>query len=118
MAWKAYYIIAIDFGWDLLPTVEDVAALIARSEAAEVVGSFTREESQIPKFFADFALARNLAKEAGWEGDYRRGHEPRVFWLPVEGKFAYAFAWKQDNNGDTLVVSPQPLDWLKPLESR
>jgi hypothetical protein len=30
-------------------------------------------------------------------------------------KIRYGFAWKQDNNGDTLIVSPEPLIWLDAL---
>jgi hypothetical protein len=53
-----------------------------------------------------------LARKAGWEGDMREG--PFVAGLPSEpGTFEYLIAWKQDNNGQTFVVSPVRLPWLE-----
>jgi hypothetical protein len=115
MAWITYHISPIDFGWDNLQTVEEVAAKMAATQAATVVNDpSSPEDGELSQFLMDFKLAARHAKETGWEGDYRTGHEPRVFWLPVDGDFKYGFAWKQDNNGSTFVVSPWPLKWLGP----
>ena len=112
MTWKAYAILPIDFGWEFLPTVERVAGQLASSVAELAVTGITQGSQEVDNFLADFNRARQLAKAAGWEGDYRAGSTPRVFWLPDEGSFQYAFVWKHDNNGDTFVVSPRPLAWL------
>ncbi|MET4789568.1 hypothetical protein ABIF64_001746 [Bradyrhizobium japonicum] len=58
--------------------------------------------------------AMELAKKVGWEGDVRQG--PFIAGLPThetadDGHFL--IAWKQDNNGDTFVVSPYRLPWLE-----
>ena len=57
--------------------------------------------------------AFELAKKVGWEGDIREG--PFIAGLPThdtgdDGHFM--IAWKQDNNGDTFVVSPYKLPWI------
>jgi hypothetical protein len=68
----------------------------------------------VSAFLADFAYALRLAKDTGqWEGDYN--YEPRVFWSPDPDlfRFSYGFVWKQDNNGTTFIISPQPLKWLE-----
>ena len=60
------------------------------------------------------ATAEMLAAEEGWEGDVTEG--PYIFALPpADGynTFSVGVAWKQDNNGTTYVVSPQPLPWLE-----
>jgi hypothetical protein len=113
MAWSAYQLIPIDFGWELLQTAQEVAAKLAASEAEAVIdGQPGSTGVSTAKFFEDLTEARRLAKAKGWEGDFRHGHEPHVFWLPGELEFSYAFVWKQDNNGGTFVISPVPLPWL------
>jgi len=112
MTWTAYTISPIDFLWELLPTVEDVAALLAKGEAADLVSGRDRSWFNFGEFRSDFQQAQLLAQKKGWEGAYQEGSEPRVFWLPDEDSFSYAFVWKQRNNGDTFVISPRPLGWL------
>ena len=73
---------------------------------------FPEHGKSLRKFLENFDSARKLARVRGWEGDYRAGNEPRVFWLPAESEFLYGFVWKQDNNGTIFVVSPRPLPWL------
>ena len=109
MAWAVYGISPIDFGWEMLPSIEDTAAQIARAAAGEY-----GEINAVEQFLQDFKVAKGMATRAGWEGDFR--HEPKVFWIPDENAFAYGFVWKQDNNGETYVVSPQPLPWLNALQ--
>jgi len=69
--------------------------------------------------YAEFRrTAMELAREKGWEGDIRRGENgPCVTALPFVdpeeyGKAYHIIAWKQDNNGQTFVASPQQLPWL------
>ena len=112
MAWKVYGIMPIDFGWEMLSSVEQAAAQIARTAAAEMVSGYG-EPGAVERFLKSFQEARKLAVQVGWEGDFRQ--EPKVFWIPDENAFAYGFVWKQDNNGETFVVSPQPMPWLDAL---
>ncbi len=58
--------------------------------------------------------ALQIARKVGWEGDIREG--PFIAGLPTDkggedGKVM--IAWKQDNNGDTFIVSPIRLKWLE-----
>lgn len=56
--------------------------------------------------------AMALAKRAGWEGDIRQG--PYVAALPNgDCESDLMIAWKQDNNGETFIVSPLLLPWLE-----
>ena len=120
--WLVYGPLApIDFGWEFLSTVECVAQIISAAEGRErLIGLGHEPEPPYPPswpfsldtFMAAYANALNLARdESCWEGDFR--DPPRVIWLPAENLFTYAFAWKQESNGDTFVVSPVPLSWLK-----
>jgi hypothetical protein len=117
MTWKAYSITPIDFGWEMLPIVEEVAAKFARVAATQAVAGHGSDGGEVSSFLKDFENAKRLASKAGWEGDYRGGSEPRVFWLPGENDFSYGFVWKHDNNGDTFVISPRPLGWLSEWEN-
>jgi hypothetical protein len=112
MTWYAYDITPIDSGWDYLRTIPETAALIGKHEALGKMQGYSDAVS-VKDFLADFENAKVLAKEHGWEGDYRG--EPHVFWIPVEGEVTYGFVWKQDNNGTTFIVSPQPLPWVSNL---
>lgn len=108
---KRFYIYPmspIDFHWELLDTVEDTV---------EKLSKYSNDESSplsfetLHGFLNDWNLAKELATKNKWEGDFR--DSPRVFWLPDELEFVYAFAWKQDNNGSTFIVSPKPLPHLE-----
>jgi hypothetical protein len=113
MTWYAYEILPIDYGWDLLPTLDEFSQLLASRTAAGLTGpipSRADEEYPVTQFFNDFKHARDLATRAGWEGDF--GTDPHVFMIPGEGAFRYAFAWKQSNNGTTFVMSETALPWL------
>jgi hypothetical protein len=37
-------------------------------------------------------------------------------WLPNESEFKHGFVLKQDNNGETYVVSPVELPWLEDVD--
>lgn len=107
--WHVYMLPPIDFGWEHLPTVEKIAGEIAGNEARARVHEDFDEVYTADAFLRDFEHAKSLARDVGWEGDYRGDKGPRIFWLPGDGAFDFAFVWKQDNNGTTFVVSPAPL---------
>ncbi len=50
--------------------------------------------------------------DLGWEGDVRDG--PYVTVIPTDDSYdpQYIVAFKQDNNGETFVASPIPLEHL------
>lgn len=110
---RAYGIIPIDFGWEYLPTVEDIAHKFATNDATLKIEGVDYEPEMLPGFLERFALAKEAAIAEGWEGDFRG--KARVFFLPGENDFHYGFVWKQDNNGTTFVVSPHSLPWLDKL---
>lgn len=112
----AYHIGPIDFGWQHLKTVAETARELGGLEAELLTHTekYAIEEPDIAQFLDDWKTAKQMAGEVGWEGDFR--HDPVVFWVPCDGMFRYGFAFKQDNNGSTFVVSPvrnPSLDSLK-----
>ena len=116
IAWVVYERPPIEFWWEFLPTVADVAVRMASDGAQEAVedrlNATTLGIDNAATFVKWFHKAQDLARMHGWEGTFR---EPaRVLWLPEEGSpaFAYAFVWKQDHNDMTYVISPYPLPWL------
>ncbi len=109
MDWNVYKIAPIDFGWKHLRTVKETLTDIASSE-----GDFHHPDglntSNSKHFLEAWESAKAVASIHGWEGDFRE--DPSVFWLPSEGDFDYAFAFKQENDGTTFIVSPRALPWL------
>ena len=97
----AYKIAPIDVGFDHLVSVDDYILYLARYEV-----------NRLLDFISSWDFAKNLAIDAGWEGDIREG--PFVFFLPFpdSSEMGFAFIFKQENNGDTMVVSPVRLEWL------
>ncbi|MCS6766060.1 MAG: hypothetical protein MO847_06375 [Candidatus Protistobacter heckmanni] len=113
MDWKAYSLIPIDIMWEFLPTLEEVAGKIGAMDAFYAQQVAAAGEVDLTTFLASFESAKQAARDVGWEGDFRGS--PRVLWLPMaEFSFTWGFVWKQDNNGETFVVSPYPLPWLEP----
>lgn len=115
MSWYAYGVGPIDWNWVRLKTLKETLTDIVNSNELD---SFTDQDDgvavdEVRDFLSNWEAAKLLAAEKGWEGDFRVG--PYVFWLPSETKnsFVYGFVFKQDNNGMTFVVSPEPLSWLK-----
>ena len=108
MKWIVYSISPIDLGWEHLKTVrETLSFMVQANEADGLSDSHDIEAKGILSFVSDWESAKENARQAGWEGDFR--HEPCVFWLPSELSFEYGFVIKQDNNGTTFVISPQKL---------
>lgn len=107
--WQAYCIPPIDHGWQYLRTVaETLSDISAMDYEVGIKGDI--DAQTIREFLEGWEAAKEAAGEVGWEGDFR-GH-PRVFWLPSEYDCQFGFVFKQDNNGTTFVVSPQPLPHL------
>ncbi|GHC38546.1 hypothetical protein GCM10007291_45190 [Gemmobacter nanjingensis] len=103
MAFTAYSLAPIDFGWEHCPTVAEYTAML---KADDVMYG----PEVVEQFYADFQTAKDLARDVGWEGDFRG--DAHVFLVPTEEAFQYGFAWKQDNNGITFIVSPVKLPHL------
>jgi hypothetical protein len=125
VAWFVYELPPIDFWWEFLPTVADVAVGMASGGAREAVTEHSStfrgvvDLNSTVTFVRNFREAQDLAGRHGWEGDFSM--PARVLWLPEENSpvFSHAFVWKQDNNGTTYVVSPHPLPWLgEPAQPR
>jgi|GEM_PF-1324182 len=115
-SWIAYAMPPMDHGWSFLPTVEATAVDIASREAAFMArGGAAKgilgQEISIASFLSDWEDAKAAAAGNGWEGDFR--HDPVVIWLPNESGFEYAFAFKQDNNGTSFIVSRRAIPWLE-----
>src|SRR5215471_17117579 len=76
----AYHCGPIDYQWELLPTVDQMAEKIAGVEAvAKWNGSFTYlEPLPVTQFLKAFESAKALARDVGWDGGFSEG--PCVFW--------------------------------------
>lgn len=62
------------------------------------------------------AISRLARAFRTWEGDVR--DEVYVFGLPTKYcTLEIGYIIKQDSNGGTFVISPQPLDWLQRSEA-
>lgn len=113
MIWYAYEQSPIDHGWEHLKTVEEMAKELGATEAMLRARGENPAHADIyllDEFLTHWHEAKDAALDVGWEGDFR--HAPRVFWVPVDGQFTYGFAFKQDNNGSSFVVSPCEMPWL------
>lgn len=108
-----YDITPIDFRWEFLHSVEDVAAALAKVDAGRLSKRGDSGEPTCAEFLEAFKDAKDKAGSAGWDGDFRDG--PVVFWVPGDGRFEYGFVFKQDSNGTTYVVSPHKLPHLEEL---
>jgi hypothetical protein len=114
MHWHAYHLPPIDYAWEYLATVEETRERIRvdyeRAEAETFGSGYLSPQT----FMNDWEAAKLAARQQGWEGDFRVS--PKVLWFPSELQFSYGFAFKQDNNGSTFVVSPVALAWLDELD--
>lgn len=114
MNWYVYDLSPVDFGWEKLKTVEETAKELGAAEAmmrARGENPAMLDDPLLDDFLNNWDSAQGAAQEKGWEGDFR--HAPVVFWIPFGGAFQYGFAFKQDNNGVTFIVSPKPMHWLE-----
>lgn len=110
------YITIIDYGWEHLRSIEETLKIIADESDSD---NFLNEGYAKKKFLKDWDLAKGIAMDFGWEGDFREGSKsgPSVFWLPSEIDMHYGFVFKQNNNGFTFVISPCELPLLKGMEA-
>lgn len=108
--WMLYQINPIDDKWDMLATAAETLKKLITTDDVEDGTSTVGISEEAYAFMHNYMFVLAEAKRRGWEGDFRE--ELRVLWLPHEVEFAYAFVWKQDNNGDTFVASPVPMPWL------
>lgn len=116
MKFVAYQISPIDSGWQFLPTIREFAIKVAEDEISFAAGRREEPVFTMADLKRDLERAKKLAVKLGWdEGDYSGGGgEPRVMLIPgSNNSLVYGFVWKQDDNGETYVISPQPLDYLQ-----
>ena len=107
----AYSIVPLDFGWQTMPTAEAYRGLLMKdaysvTQGAESVRAF----NEFLQRSLDFASEKTV-----WEGDFRE--EPRIVVMPGECETVLAVLWKQENNGDTFVVSQVALPWLAAIST-
>ncbi|AKQ56478.1 hypothetical protein [Bordetella hinzii] len=102
MNWHVYRVPPLDAGWDFLLTVAEALALAETS----LDEGLSRDDWR-----AAFNDAQAAAEDAGWEGDFRG--EPHILMLPLAGRLAPGFVWKQDKAGLCFVASPCALPWLE-----
>ena len=114
-SWHVYETLPIDFEWQHLPSVDDVAKKLGGIEAIMRAAGEERyvDGTSLDSFLDAWADAKVAARDHGWEGDFRSG--PVVMWIPEKerGGFRPGFVFKQDNNGSTFVVSPVELPHLQ-----
>lgn len=116
MSFYCYAIMPIDYGWDNLETIGSVAAKFAKQDALLAVAEDKYEPRKLSSFWEALKRSYELARSAGWEGDFRSTDGPRVFFVPgIDNDMEFGFVWKQDNNGTTFVVSPYEFPWLDRL---
>lgn len=113
-----YCISPIDIGFRFLWTADQFRDQL-RLEDIQQNDGFGRLSGKpitlpgLNRFELDFERAKHLARDLGWEGDFRDG--PFVMPVLIETEVDYAFVWKQNNNGSTFVLSPVPLPYLETL---
>jgi len=119
MSWFVYAVSPIDWHWEHLQSVEAVALKIGIEHAAllsqrdEDDDAYYDDGVSVDEFLSDWKAAREAATAKGWKGDFRQS--PVVFWIPDETGFRYGFAFKQDNNGTTFIITPVQMHWLERL---
>jgi hypothetical protein len=71
-------------------------------------------KNALAKYESFLEKGKGLAAKVGWEGDMRDGPYVAGLPKPASGRDGQVMvAWKQDNNGDTFIVSPLRLPWLE-----
>ena len=114
----AYCTLPIDNGFNNLILLEDYVIRLANSAKSvpgEITDDFKAENqySSVSSVLSLWEFGKSLAKKVGWEGDIREG--PYVFFIPDPGSFEMrqCFVFKQDNNGETFIISPFEMPWLR-----
>jgi hypothetical protein len=90
----------IDWSWELLPTINQFIDSIINANNEDV-------SKQLFNFISFFS--KGFEKTCSDLSDL--SEEPRVFSLPTNnGVFVFGVAYKEKNNGRTVIVSPVFLD--------
>lgn len=110
----AYRVGKIYSGWNNLKDIKETLLSITETYYESLEMSYTSKK--VLKFTLDWKDAQKMAYSLGWNGSL--SHPPKVFWLPNEFEFRYAFVFNQDeedrdNNFVAFVVSPFELPWLE-----
>ena len=111
MPWHIYDIAPIDFGWENLKTVRETASVFLERGSLSSSRINDIDTSDLEDFLRYWKSAKDAASTKGWEGDFR--NEPVVMWIPNDSEFKCGFAFKQDSNGTTFVISPVEMPWLE-----
>jgi hypothetical protein len=104
----AYSVNPMDFGWENLPTLQQHIANVTQ-HCFEDYPKSTINPIQTLLDFVEKGF--KAAKQVGWEGDARGNIY--VWFLPNEYEPMLGLVWKQENNGDTFIVSPVRLPWAE-----
>jgi hypothetical protein len=113
--YHVYVLPPVDIGWGLFKTVSQVIDMIcdavkqkAKDDVARAVDPGHLWEVDLNDFVVAYYQSVRAVESTGWwEGDMR--HEAVVVPLVREVEGEYGFMWKQDNNGTTFVVTPEPI---------
>lgn len=98
-----YMLDPIDFGFSLLPSVED----ILNKDSVTDIDNHTYSVANLRQMQHE---ALEKARGLGWEGDFTV--KPKVLMLlPSGDEFTLnlCFIWKQPNNGSTFIASTYPI---------
>lgn len=113
--YHVYVLLPVDIGWGLFKTVSEVIDTIcdavkqrAKNDVVLAVEPGRPWEVDLNNFVVAYYQSVRAVESTGWwEGDMR--HEAVVVPLVREVECEYGFMWKQDNNGTTFVVTPEPI---------
>ena len=111
-----YLINPVDFHWEHLSTVRDtIVQILGQNPENGIDIAVDGFDSQgLSEFLQAWRKAKQLARsELDFDGKIQG--EAHVFWLPDDCAFSPGFVFKQENNGATHVISPQPLPHLEGL---
>ena len=111
MIWTTYCLESpIDFFYNATTISEMVKHFIEnRINVAFDNQSYDYEE--LRDFLKNYAEALQAAEEIGYDKYYPR-QEPRVTWIPNNISLTPVFMFKNDNNGQTFIVSSEDLPYL------
>lgn len=109
---RAYHIAPIDFGWESLKTVAGTVRKLSALKVEFAINDINEaaKVQDADRFLADWEAAKQMAREKGWDGDFRQ--DPVVFWIPFNDGFRYGFVFKQNTKGTTFVITPVAMPWL------
>lgn len=110
MTWQIYLTEPLEFNWRYCKSVDETAAEIEKNYPSSETENCDYHCPTLEEFQTNWKMAKQLAQENHWNGDFKQG--PVVFWIPSHGSFLYGFAFKQEEDGVTYIISPVELAWL------